>query len=634
MFRRSLAAIFALVVAVWFAVPPPAGAVQVGHDVVVSADPVDWTPHVLDGTVLDFVQVGDLVIVGGQFSQVRNAGSTTILQRRNVFAYSASTGEIAAAFVPQVNASVKALATDGSGTNVFLGGYFSTVNGVASRGVALLDVATGLAVAGFSAVTNGAVNDITVRAGRLYVGGAFSQIGGVPRTNLAAVDTATGVVDPNLDVPVAVAMIGANANIEKLDVTPDASTLVVIGNFTMVGGLPRTQVALVQLGTPAVVSPWETVEYGNVCNPLYYTYMRDVDISLDGTYMVIVTTGSTTSTGKLCDAAARWDLTVQEPGKEPIWADYTGNDTLLSVAVTNAAVYVGGHQRWQNNPSAKDEAGPGAVERSGVAALDPLTGVPLKWNPGRTRGVGAEALVATETGLLIGSDTDSLGGEFHGRLGFFPLAGGTVNPTPTPTELPVEVYSAGADGSLTSRLYDGTTVGEPDSVSGPTIDGVDWTSMAGAFMVNGTVYIAAADGRLVSRTFDGTTFGPEQDLASWLDWSAVDAVAYIDGRLIYHKISVPNSLYTRRFAIESGIIGGQEFLISSTGVDGINWGNTNGLTVVGDQLYATKTTGNLRRTDLADWAPVPGTTVTVSGPAVDGLDWSAGRLFAGPIAPK
>ncbi|MEU9845713.1 hypothetical protein AB0C69_41700 [Actinomadura sp. NPDC048032] len=55
-----------------------------------------------------------------------------------------------------------------------------------------------------------------------------------------------------------------------------------------------------------------------------------------------------------------------------------------------------------------------------LGALDPKTGKALAWNPTRTLGHGVETLVAHPKGLLVGSDTDQLGHEYHGRLGMFP----------------------------------------------------------------------------------------------------------------------------------------------------------------------------------------------------------------------
>ncbi len=138
--------------------------------------------------------------------------------------------------------------------------------------------------------------------------------------------------------------------------------------------------------------------------------MQDVDFSPDGTYFVIAATGGSGTnidgTRSLCDSATRWETNSTGTNVKPTWVDYSGQDTIASVAVTGTAVYVGGHQRWLNNSAGFDYAGAGAVPRPGLGALDPASGVPTSWNPGRNpRGSGAASLLATSTGLWVGSDT-------------------------------------------------------------------------------------------------------------------------------------------------------------------------------------------------------------------------------------
>ena len=92
--------------------------------------------------------------------------------------------------------------------------------------------------------------------------------------------------------------------------------------------------------------------------------------------------------------------------------------------MTDSAVYLGGHQRYLDNPYGSDAKGPGpgAVARVGIGAVNPSTGKALSWNPGRDRGVGVRAFLVVPQGLIVGSDTARLGREYHGRIGMFPPA--------------------------------------------------------------------------------------------------------------------------------------------------------------------------------------------------------------------
>jgi hypothetical protein len=219
----------------------------------------------------------------------------------------------------------------------------------------------------------------------------------------------------------------ANAamGVENFDVAPDGSRMIVIGNFRQADGLVRDQTMMVLLPpTGAVVDPnWKTTSFESVCNGKSFdSWVRDVQFSPDGAYFVVVSTGGPYS-GTLCDSASRWETAATGQTVAPRWVAYTGGDTLFSVAVTGSAVYVGGHQRWMDNPQGRDSAGPGAVTRTGIAAIHPVTGLSrdIPWNPTRTRGVGVEALTAVPEGLFVGSDTEQLGGEYHARLGMFPI---------------------------------------------------------------------------------------------------------------------------------------------------------------------------------------------------------------------
>jgi malectin (di-glucose binding ER protein) len=456
----------------------PAHAVNLPHDQVVSADPADWTPWVNNGRVYALVKIGTTMYAGGTFTQVQTPNGSTF-SRRFLFAFDATTGQISKTFKPTLDGAVNTLATDG--TSLFVGGAFANVNGTGRRGLVALDP-SGAIVPGFGAsVTAGTeVDDLVLANGALYIAGAFTQISGSSHSGLAAVDPSTGDVVVGVSVDFTGLHNGGVSHVAKIDVSPDGATLVAAGNFTTAGGQAREQIAMLDL-TPATatLSSWSTQRFVMQCASKFDTYIRDVDIDPTGTYVAIVTTGAFfggVNANTLCDTASRWELGRTGPNQQPTWVDYAGGDTMWSVAATGAAIYTGGHYRWYNNPYAGDRLGPGAIKRRAIAALDPINGMPLAWNPGRSPGQGVFIMISTADGLWIGDDTNKVGGEYHPRLAFFPLAGGSTVPEATTATLPGELYSLPADGCTAadpSILYR-VNAGGPAL---PSWDcGPDWTA--------------------------------------------------------------------------------------------------------------------------------------------------------------
>jgi hypothetical protein len=634
-----------LAVAVLALLPGTAVALYAPHSGVVSANPSDNTPNVLDGKVTAILPVGNRMIVGGTFTQVQEAGAgKPILSRRGLFAFDPATGAVTPGFVanfdidpdPVVDRAVEALAASPDGQSVFVAGSFGQLNGLAVDKLVKLDATTGAVKAGFKVAVKSAVKDLAVAGTRLYMAGVFTSIGNQARGGLAAVDVTTGALEANVDIAFTDPFQGLIPRVETIALSSDGKTLVAGGNFRTAGGLPRIQIAMLDVGvSPARVADWQTGKYDVQCSETKFnSHMRDIDMSPDGSYFVVVTTGGYARWG-VCDTATRWETSARGSNLEPTWWDRSGGDSYTSVAVTGGAVYVGGHIRWLNNNRpdgtySDATPGPGGVPREGIAALDPGNGLPLSWNPGRDRGEGTWAMVSTPDGLWVGSDTDNIGGEYHAKLSLLPLAGGSpAASTFSAAPLPGDLYTIGADGSVARRYFNGAAVGDPATVN---FGGeADWTSVRGAFAVGNKLYTGRDDGRLQVRPITPAGFGAPVDVNLYgtpetqFPITRLTGMFYDNGRL-YHTVSGDSRLFYRWFTPESSVVGWDVFVAAGNG-DGLDFNGAQGLAMAsGRMTYGNN--GVLHAVDFRDGRPVAGTD-TVVGSSAD-TDWSSLGMFVLP----
>jgi len=617
---------------------------------IVSEEPGRNAPNILEAdgevaTVYSIVQVGNTIVVGGNFSRVQNFNTSAIIPRNNVFAFDATTGKVSTTFNPDPSNVVYKVQAAADGKSVYVGGRFQSAAGMAmpSR-LFKADVATGAVDTSFAPPTiNGDIRDLEVTGNRLWVAGKFTELGTVEQHALGTLNATTGDHDtyfngkltgihrPDIYEP-------GPSNVLQIATNPANNRLVAVGNFTTVNGVKRSQIAQFNIGSASYsMTPWYTTLFESQCRFNFETYMSDVEYSPNGSFFVVSTAGAYGGVGASnagtsgCDVVARFESSSTSSTSKPTWTAYTGGDSTWTVEVTDNVVYAGGHQEWQNNPSGHEVAGQGAVSRPGIAALNPVNGMPYSWNPTRERGVGVQDMLATSDGLYVGSDTTLIGktdgNRFHARIAFLPLIGGKRLPTSSPHILPGNIYFVAYGGTqLVRKAHTGSKL--TSSTKAP--NGPGWGSSVGAFMVNGVLYHAHSNGFVYKQTFDGTNYGPmsvvnaSDQFMPQTDWhtdvKTIRSLFYAGGFIYYTKAGT-NALYRRGFEPESDVVGQQRF---STTTSGINWANAKGAFVASGKLYYTDGNGKLWRAtwNQAAHAPTAKTSVQVGSSG-----WKTRSLF-------
>jgi hypothetical protein len=401
----------------------------------VSPTPASGTPTLAStGTteqIRQLVQCGGTMYAVGTFTQIKH-GSTTYA-RNNAFSFSATAPFDVTSWNPDVNGTVDTIAFNGSGcSTAYLGGHFSSVRGATAKNIAAVDAA-GALVPGFKDNASGEVNTLAVVNGHLLAGGAFKGINGsTSDPYFASLSPATGRDDgfAHLNISGHYVYPGVHPNPTKVynqQLSHGRTLDLVEGDFTSVGGRPRQQIFMLSVGgAAATVTGWSSPEFdgskGNLpggyayqCSVKEAFYLRAAAWSPGDSTVYTAATGfnpwnwpTTSPRTGLCDSVAAFPATQAEVTHE--WINYTGCDSLYSVAADSSAAYIGGHERWADNKNGCNHAGTGSLPAPGMGGFGPSNGALITNASGtaglysRSRGLGADDMLITGAGLWVASD--------------------------------------------------------------------------------------------------------------------------------------------------------------------------------------------------------------------------------------
>lgn len=216
----------------------------------------------LNTEVQAFAEVAGSVFVGGNFARMqRDANGTDAVGQKHLASFDVATGELRRDFRPALDGQVKTLLAL-PGDRLAVGGLFTTVNGVPSPGLAVLNARTGALDPTWklkveNLVSGGVVQvrGMSLRGNNLYLAGSFTHLTGgtdpyrVYARGAAKVDATTGTPDrswnPNF-----------NGTATDVDASRQGDRVYAAGYFTQSGADPTFRLAALSAEGTARVTPW------------------------------------------------------------------------------------------------------------------------------------------------------------------------------------------------------------------------------------------------------------------------------------------------------------------------------------------------------------------------------------------
>ena len=370
----------------------------------------------LNGVVWSQAIVGTTVYVTGSFTKARPPGKAkgdpSEVPAGNLFAFDLTTGDRVASFDHTLNAQGMVLRASPDGARLYLGGDFTTVDGIARQHVAAFNTADGSLVPDFAPYVGGQVRALAVSPTTVYVGGNFTAAGtNTALRSLAAFDK-TGAQQGWAPI------VGGQAPaVYTMVLTPDRSAVVVGGSFDSLDGTAYTGMGAVS--TAGAVLPWAAQERVKTSGPRGgITALKTDGVSIFG------------SGQSYSDPAARFEGTfaANPSGGAIRWLNDCLGDSY-DVAPMGGVLYSVHHahdcrtihefgdtnprSRWMKATAAPDQAR-GTITESNEYTWDfrglPYAGL-LQWYPDLAFGTATAAGQAAWS-VEAGNGYVVLGGEF------------------------------------------------------------------------------------------------------------------------------------------------------------------------------------------------------------------------------
>jgi trimeric autotransporter adhesin len=449
-----------------------------------------WHPYADAPVVALGIGTGGVVYAGGEFTHMGVGGPT----RNHIAALDPATGD-ASSWDPNSTGGpgfgrVNALAVSGNGT-VYVGGEFTHIGGANRNYAAALDPTTGIATV-WNPGPNFFVDALAVGGdGTVYAGGDFSDggtpgsttIGGADRNHIAALDPLNGFAtewNPNANGTVDALALGADGTVYAGGyfsdrVTPGttiggadhrnwlAALDPLTGNATAWNPNPNGPVNAVAVGGGAVSAGGMFSSVGGVArsdlaalsaadgrvtawNPSVGggvgTGVQALALGADGT---VYAGGAFTTIG--ANARLRNNIAALDPvtGNAIAW-NPNANNAIDALAVgADGTVYAGGFFRDEGKPGVTI----GGADRNWLAALDPATGNATGWNPNPDSRVEALALGHNGT-IYAGGFFATIGANAQPRHSIAALDPATGNATAWSPNASgdVRALAVGADGTV------------------------------------------------------------------------------------------------------------------------------------------------------------------------------------------